>query len=266
MQRTTTLCDSFRALAYKTFDHLGRAKRVSHQPLEETITDTNMLELKERNSRDVVSHVFSKSAEGRLGADWEWWITNPSRTRWLGLRVQAKILNLAEDKFLHLHYRSGGTSQARRLEVVALRDGLVPLYCLYLHSSDASQYPRHGCGHSPEPSELYGCSLISVAQVAEMRMKRQKDLRSALSGAVPWHCLVRSDQLREVDLPGHAWAFARQFLMPDAEPRAEFESAPKPGIRPMAPAYVYQALKSTEPVAPPKGVRGLLILGTSSDG
>ena len=76
-----------------------------HQPLEETFTDLNILELKCRHPTEIYSEVFTKRREGVNGADWEWWLTNKSRSLWLGLRVQAKVLHLANNTFEHLHYR-----------------------------------------------------------------------------------------------------------------------------------------------------------------
>ena len=81
---TPTLCGTFTSLAVRTFDHLGRARTVGYQPLEETFTDTNILDLKYKHPREVYPHIFSKRDEGVNGADWEWWLTNRLRSNWLG--------------------------------------------------------------------------------------------------------------------------------------------------------------------------------------
>ncbi len=43
-----TLCETFRELSHETWAFMGKARSVSHQPLEETITDNNIIEIKLR--------------------------------------------------------------------------------------------------------------------------------------------------------------------------------------------------------------------------
>ena len=128
-----TLCETFRALAFHTHNQLSKSQAVGHQPLEETFSNTNILELKVKHPGEIYSHTFTKPQEGLSGADWEWWLTNKSRTSWLGLRVQAKVLELRSDTFPHLHYASGNpkTYQLQRLQSEAFKAGMVPLYCFY---------------------------------------------------------------------------------------------------------------------------------------
>ena len=77
----TTLCETFRSLAFRTFEQMGRARRVGHQPLEETFTDTNILELKDRHPAEIFCQTFTKPQEGINGADWEWWLTDASKSK-----------------------------------------------------------------------------------------------------------------------------------------------------------------------------------------
>ena len=104
---STKLCETFRALAFRTFDQMARARRVGHQPLEETFTDTNILELKDRHPTEIYCRTFNKHEEGKNGADLELWLTNHSMSSWLGMRLQAKVLHIESDTFPHLHYKSG---------------------------------------------------------------------------------------------------------------------------------------------------------------
>ena len=80
-----------------------KSRRAKFQLKEETLTDLNMLELKLRHSRQVRTKVITKKAEGKNGADWEWWFT--SKHKWIGIRGQAKIININTNEFLHLHYQ-----------------------------------------------------------------------------------------------------------------------------------------------------------------
>ena len=57
---------------------------------EETITETNLLEITRRHPRLVDIRTFPKQVEATNGADWEWHIIGSMRT--LRMRVQAKRL------------------------------------------------------------------------------------------------------------------------------------------------------------------------------
>ncbi|WP_146099033.1 DUF6615 family protein [Nocardia nova] len=60
-------------------------------PAEESVTDSNLLELHRRFPQLAVRRL-TKSAEKRVGADWEWWVGSAS-DGWLCLRIQAKRIN-----------------------------------------------------------------------------------------------------------------------------------------------------------------------------
>ena len=57
---------------------------------EETITETNLLEIRRRHPGRVHIHTFPKPKEARNGADWEWHLVGRKWT--LKMRVQAKRL------------------------------------------------------------------------------------------------------------------------------------------------------------------------------
>ena len=59
---------------------------------EETITESNLLELRRRHSDVVHPSTFSKRKESRVGADWEWFIIGQRLT--LAMLVQAKRVAL----------------------------------------------------------------------------------------------------------------------------------------------------------------------------
>ena len=144
---------------------MGRALRVGHQPLEETFTDTNILELKDRHPQDIYCRTFTKPQEGINGADWEWWLTDAKRSAWLGLRVQAKVLHLESNTFAHLHYKSGKTKgyQASKLKRECATEGLIPLYCFYLHERPGATVRSTRCGSFAHAAEAYGCALAPLS-------------------------------------------------------------------------------------------------------
>lgn len=267
-----TLCETFRSIAFKTHDQIARARRVNHQPLEETFTDINILELKDRHPHEVYSKTFTKRAEGVNGADWEWWLTNPSKTSWLGLRVQAKILHLETDTFKHLHYSSGSpkTNQIDKLRSESKREGLVPLYCFYTHFSAEDQDPLSACKSFHNAPESYGCSIASLDSVAMLQVLGHiNDLGSVLTFATPWHCLVCCNGYASGDLPTRSWAYLQRAFNINPQEEDEIKAADeniRPGPRPEPPSYVYAALNGSATEDTPSHVQGVVVLAPRDGG
>lgn len=264
---TIELCETFRALAFQTYDRLGKGRTVGHQSMEETFTDLNILELKVRHSQHIHSRTFTKHEEGENGADWEWWLTNSTRTTWLGLRVQAKVLNFETNKFLHLHYRKDKSKpyQLSKLKRHSTADGMVPLYCLYSH------IPRSIIPSGMESSlldytmETWGCAIASLPHIE--KLQKSKELNGwcdVLAGAIPWHHLVCCATATGPDLPSRAWELLQvQFGMP-SKPGVQagkktVRSRVKPGLRDSAPPHVMAVMNGRVPDDVPTGVRGVLV-------
>jgi len=262
-----SLCETFRSLAFSTHTQLAKARRVGHQPLEETFTDLNILELKDRHPFEIYSKTFSKRREGVNGADWEWWLTNSSRSLWLGLRVQAKVLHLATDDFPHLHYQSGKpkTYQLDKLRVEAARDGLVPLYCFYTHGESDKKAPGLPCGSFPYAPESYGCALTSLEHVASLQAAGElHDLASVMSAAVPWHCLICCTGYWGGDLPSRAWAYLQAgFEIGKSEAPS---GGPRRGPIARPPRHVLDAFEDREAENVPEGIQGVLVIAPRDDG
>lgn len=260
------LCDTFRYLALETFSRIGRARYSRHQPLEETFTDINLLELMYRHPNNIYCQTFTKPQEGKNGADWEWWLTDANETCWLGLRVQAKVLHLGTNSFAHLHYKSGTAYQTTKLKRAAAADGLVPLYCFY------TDVPPNVTGWRRfDSAETYGCSLATVEHIEGLRKEGGiKDFASVLSNAMPWHWLVCNDCInvfngKKLTLPEKAWV-----LLGNQEPvsfslerhRDEWvnDYPPSPGVRAIPPGYVRRVMEGLEPEGMPYDIRGILVV------
>lgn len=265
-----SLCDTFLSLASATHRRLAMARRVLHQPLEETFTDLNILELKRRHPTEIYSEVFTKRREGVNGADWEWWLTNNSKSLWLGLRVQAKVLHLANNAFEHLHYRSGKTKtyQLQKLQAEAARDGLIPLYCIYTHGVSRKTLRGRQCLNPRHTTQSYGCCLVSSAHVACLQAAAEtKDLYSVMSAAIPWHCLVCSNcHAHGADLPTRAWAYLQEELGEMREIIADGGSAIRPGPRSNPPRYVLNILEGCIAEDPPPNIQGVLVIAPHENG
>jgi len=109
-------------------------RRLGVEQQEETLTESLLLEII-RKSRTITVHTFSRTEEGRTGADWAWWWEGDRR--WFGAIVQAKRLNQRTGQ-VDFGYRTrpSGSNPApeRHIDLLleAARDlQLPPLYVLY---------------------------------------------------------------------------------------------------------------------------------------
>lgn len=187
------ICNTFKRLALDTWDKIAESRQANFQLKEETFTDINMLELKLRHPRQVKTTVFSKPAEGKNGADWEWWF-NINGGHWIGFRVQAKILNINSEEFEHLHYQNQRTGiyQCDKLIQNALTrtHPKIPLYCFYLQTDNPVRLNNWNCGSSTSTRDLWGCSLMSAFEVKRLRATNRIHLSDVENLMKPWHCLV----------------------------------------------------------------------------
>lgn len=247
---------------------MGKASTVGHQPLEETFTDLNILELKLRHPREIHSRLFSKPEEGKNGADWEWWLTNSNQSKWLGLRVQAKILQLKSDTFPHIHYKSGKskTYQSAKLKRECAKEGLIPLYALYVYEEPIPSALDRRCGSFAHSPESYGCSLISLGHVESLQKDgEKKDRPSVLSEALPWHCLVCCSGHGGVDLPTKAWSLLQNRIganAPRTPTKEMVQSLAGSAIGPkdQPPDYVRAILDDRPGDLAPRHARGVLVI------
>ncbi len=208
------LCNSFRELALHIWYTITLSRDISFQLKEETFTDGNLFMLKLRHPDEIYVEAFNKIEEGANGADWEWWI-NDRGGRWLGLRVQAKIINLKEDEFAHLHYQGKNSiPQSEKLIMQAEANKLfpcIPVYCLYLTTdiSDITIYP------DPLAASLHGCSILSAFQVKGFRATKEKRLEYLWPFLKPWHSLICHNPGQSII--DHLDRFARSYLMQDKQ-------------------------------------------------
>jgi hypothetical protein len=228
------LCNSFRELALNTWHAITLSRDISFQLKEETFTDANLFMLKLKHPDELYVKAFNKIEEGTVGADWEWWFNDGGR-RWLGLRVQAKIINLKEDEFAHLHYQGKNSiPQSEKLIIQAEANTLfpcIPVYCLYLTTniSDTTIYP------DPLAASLHGCAILSAFQVKDFRATKEKRLEHLWPYLKPWHSLVCHDPGQSII--DHLNRLSRSYLTQDR--RSE---------RPLwindPPPYVYSLIES----------------------
>lgn len=183
------LCSSFKTLAENTWSIIDKSKSVYFQLKEETITDFNLLYLKEHHPKEIFIKEFTKYEEGKIGADWEWWFTD-NTNNWIGFRIQAKIINISTEKFEHLHYQKKHSIYQNDLLIKQAKADKniirIPLYCLYfstrlLTSKTIKSYTS---------LKFFGCSLLSAYKVRFMRRKAIDHIADIQEFIMPWHKMV----------------------------------------------------------------------------
>lgn len=257
-----TVCETFRQLSFGTWTHLGRARRIEHQPGEETLTDINVLELKDRHPDEVFTKTFTKPQEGVNGADWEWWFTNSRMNKWLGFRVQAKVLKLSSNRFEHLHYRKGNSYQSAKLKRSSSAEGLVPLYCVYSHWTGEGKVSVWPCGTFGPAIESFGCALLPVRHIDDLRKASHDNrLGAVIQMSFPWHCLVCCEGYGGSDLPERAWRLTQELFGVKPTKRKP-KNAPAVGLREQPPRYVKMVVEAGQKAALDEsynGLRGIVV-------
>ena len=96
---------------------------------EETITETNLLEIRRRQPKYIHLEAFTKHKESQNGADWEWHIIGSKRT--LKMRVQAK--RVQRDGVLKVAHQVGSSKKQQRKLLLdeARKNRMKPVYCAY---------------------------------------------------------------------------------------------------------------------------------------
>lgn len=220
----SSLCNTFRSQAFWTWDTLAKGRSVNSQIGEETLTDMNILELKLRNPLEVYSRTFTKRQEGNNGADWEWWFTGSSK-KWIGFRVQAKVIDFKTNAFEHLHYRGKKNKETNIYPDyqcdILIKKALekpfprIPLYCLYSNWNTLSSIPW-SCHTYKLTPESYGCSILSAFLVCYLRsqgIQKTQQLKALLSYINPWHCLVCCHGYGDTDLPNRVFEYWRNAIL-----------------------------------------------------
>ncbi|MCL2442880.1 MAG: hypothetical protein FWD13_05370 [Treponema sp.] len=201
-----TVFEIFRKIAIETWYKLSLAKELDIALGEETITDINLLTIKSACHPMIKLKKFNKREEGKEGADWEWWITGKSN-KWVGLRIQAKIINFKTNNYISLHYKKG--EQYKNLISRSIENNAIPLYCLYTicdKSQITDKFHSNSCGLT---YETYGCSFVDAFIVN--KIKNKKHISDLIHDMFPWQCIFCNLEFDYDDLPNKVLSvFKRQ--------------------------------------------------------
>lgn len=222
------------------WDKLREAKKCKFQIGEESITDLLVLNFKKWGKGKIVVNTFTRHKEAINGSDWEWWFTGPSG-KWLGMRIQAKVLNLISEKYEHLHYSNKNGKQVDLLINDARKNSLIPLYFMYTNWSPGCYRPGWKCKTYRSSVWHYGASMLNPKVVKKLEKRNKTRLKSVINDLRPMHCIFCCSGYLHGDMPNRALGWLEGsglFFKPDAEMR---ESDTK-YLRDNPPHYVAQLM------------------------
>lgn len=223
------------------WDNLREARFHGFQVGEESITDFIVLNIKKWGAGKIIVDTFTRHKESVNGSDWEWWFTGPSGM-WLGMRLQAKVLNLASEKYEHLHHKNKNGQQVDLLVNDARKNGLIPIYCMYTNWDPKKYKAGWKCTIYKRSVRQYGTAILNPSIVKKLQIKNETSLSSIIHNLKPMHCLFCCCSMSSiVDLPHRAisWLHGSGLLEVDAIQENESGSF----LREKPPHYVHKLLE-----------------------
>lgn len=223
------------------WNKLREARTLDFQIGEESLTDFIVLNIRKWGAGKIAIETFTRHAESLNGSDWEWWFTGPSG-KWLGMRVQAKVLNLVSEKFEHLHHENKHGFQVDLLIDDADKNGVIPLYCMYVNWEPKKYKAKWQCITHKPTVRHFGTSILSPQTVKKLQFDNQTHLSSIIDSLKPMHCIFCCSGFGGVDLPDRALHWIRGAgLFESSETLATSEG--REYLQREAPYYVYQMLE-----------------------
>jgi hypothetical protein len=185
-------------LGHATSQNLGFAHQadvyVSYG--EETITETNLLELRRRHPTIVRFRTFDKKQESLNGADWEWHIIG--RLRKFRMRIQAKRLQRDNKLKIAHKVKSSGQQQIDLLIADAKDYRLKPVYCFYSSEGQRDFWKKQKTAEGWEDFEA-GCLLLSAHTLKAKTPAAWSDIEA---DCVPWHYLAERKHYETASIVG----------------------------------------------------------------
>ena len=184
MNSSQQLCDLVQKQSTWVWYQLRQARLARYQIHEPSITDFFIKNMLREKIPGFSVKAFTTRQEAKTGADFEFWLNGPSH-KWLGLRIQAKILNFEKRGFLQLGYKN----QLNTLIQDAQQVGAFPIYCLYSNWDYGNKLiKRRMCCQSQSISQ-FGVSFISVSSAATLKANSQNGLTTVVRHMFPFACL-----------------------------------------------------------------------------
>lgn len=218
--KNNTLCKDFAGQAISTWTRLENSLLTALTFDEESLTDLNLQDLQLKHPYSIRTKKFNKQKQEPVnGADWEWWLISGSRG--LGLRIQAKKLNLDTQLYPSVNKQNDNGFQIDLLIQDANRQNpnLIPIYVFYNYVDIKAVSLPWNCYSIPVDLKKLGCSIVPALVVRQMNINSISidDIKKIMR---PWHCLVCCEgyltetdrQLSEISLPDRAFALIDNII------------------------------------------------------
>ncbi|EMV2055921.1 TPA: hypothetical protein NJ473_004431 [Vibrio parahaemolyticus] len=191
-----------------TWNKLREARNLGFQLGEESITDFLVLNIKKFGGTKLIVESFTRHKESLNGADWEWWFTGPSG-KWLGMRIQAKVLKLHTEKYEHLHHKNKNGQQVDLLVQDAVKGNMIPAYCMYTNWDPKKYDTPWKCRTHKTSVRHYGTALLSTKKVKAYQVNNETRLSQIINDLKPMHCIFCCSGHGGSDLPSRALSYAK---------------------------------------------------------
>lgn len=224
------------------WNKLREARTYGYQVGEESITDFLVLNIKKWGQGKIVVDTFTRHKESVNGSDWEWWFTGPGR-KWLGMRVQAKVLNLESEKYEHLHHSNKNGKQVDLLVNDARKYDLIPLYCMYTNWKLSDYKASWKCQTYKPSVRHFGTAILSPDVVRSLQKSNDTHLKSIIRHLRPMHCIFCCSGFATGELPERALGWLRGAGLLEQSDSDLEEDANKPYLKESPPYYVRQMLE-----------------------
>ena len=159
---------------------------------EETITDLLMMDLYVQGATLALFQQTSKPDEAMWGTDFELWLGS-DLLGWFRFAIQAKKLDLRNDRYASLTQSNINGPQIDLLENYAAHKRAAPLYCLYNHTDYADELDHWHCCTGPANLKELGCSVTPSPNIrkaiGQWKGKNFKCIHKR-KNTLPWKCLV----------------------------------------------------------------------------
>lgn len=249
MNPSRTLCSDFIYQAEETWEIIKQSHLKKLNIGEETLTDLNLLRLQVLHPTEIKTQKFTKFAEKRQAADWEWWLGQ--NNYWLGLRVQAKKLDTNLLRYKYLNKKT--TRSVRQIDLLinkasALQPPRIPMYVFYNYWNQTQFTPTWLCQTYPKKIEMLGCGVSEANSVKLLLNSGHDDIQTLSSVMLPWSCLVCCHGFSGNDsrLPFRAFKFLTKAFQLSQERNERITYDGEKYITRNPPEYVYRILEEDE--------------------
>lgn len=167
------VCKYIKDSSREIWNKIRKGKKYNIKIQEETITENTLLYLAENLGEEMKITTFNKPKEGKNGADWDWYIKK--NNKWIGFRVQAKILNYENNRYDSLFKspnEAGGKDQITKLITSSFAESLIPIYSFYNYLEDTRPYKvrrKIRAGMFPTDIELIGWTYAKAWDILNLK-------------------------------------------------------------------------------------------------